>query len=134
MNKNTLSVLIIEEEPIRKLLRMLVEQSGHSVDIAGNYMEALRKISHGVFDLILMDIHLSDGNGVELMGKAKSLCPEVAIVAMSGRVSLDEELKIREHRAICILIKPFSKKILQDILDHVTKRKDLTRGQYNRVL
>lgn len=125
MIQNPLSVLVINDDnEMRKNLIHSIEKSGHSGDMAGSSVEALMKLSQSDFDLALIDVDLHGEDGIELMGKVKVLYPELGIVAIAEVVSRFDQLRIRKQRVICILIKPFSMKVLRAILDHATKRKD----------
>ncbi len=123
MKKNALSVLIIDDdEKIKILLHRSVEKLGHSAEITGSCEEALLKLSQSDFDLAFIEVNLPDGDGAELMSRAKALHPELSVVAISGGLSRNRELRIREQRVNNILIKPFTMKEIQSILDHVVKR------------
>ncbi len=123
MKKNALSVLIIDDdEKIKILLHSSVEKLGHSAEITGSCEEAMLKLSQSDFDLAFIEANLPDGDGTELMSRAKALHPELSVVAISGGLSRNRELRIREQRVNNILIKPFTMKEIQSILDHVVKR------------
>lgn len=131
MKNNTLSVLIIDDEDIKKNLVLCIEKSGHLADIAESCEEALIKLTQRHYDLVFIDVNLPDGGGIELMGKAKALYPELRIVAMTGGVERSDEVRIRKHRVIYLLIKPFTGKEIQEILDHVARRKGDALGSDN---
>lgn len=124
MVNNYLSVLVVDDEAaIQKFLKEIIETLGHSVKTAKNHPEALLKLSQGRFDLAFMDVNLPDGDGVELIRTSKTLFPEINIVAMAGGATRNEEITIREQRVIFFLIKPFTRKEIQEIVDHMARKK-----------
>ncbi len=124
MDMQYLNVLVIDDdEQIKRLLLRIINTFGHSADYAGNCQAAIVKLSQNDFDLVLIDVNLPDGDGIELMRKARALYPELDIVAITGNLTRQEEVRIREQRVTCILIKPFSRKLILEILEHVTIRK-----------
>lgn len=127
MEKISLSVLVVGGEPNsnNRILRS-IEQLNHSVEVAETCEEGLHKLYQQNFDHAFIDVHLPDGDGINLMMKAITLFPEIPIVAMGEKLSLKEERRIREQRNILILIKPFPQKFIQQILDHVAWRMENT--------
>lgn len=119
-----LRVLVVDDEKqVADLFRHFIEVSGHCVEIAGSFREADRALKAKKFDLAFLDMQLPDGDGAELIVKAKEYCPDTDIVAMTGSVSREKEVEIRERRVIFFLIKPFTLQEVRSIIEHVAKKK-----------
>lgn len=64
-----LQILLAEDNPInQKLATRILEKLGHEVKVAGNGFEAIRELRESAFDLILMDIHMPEMDGLEATG------------------------------------------------------------------
>ncbi len=77
------SILIIDdEENVRKLLSACVREEGHEPVCAPTLKEGLDQAREGLFDVVLLDVTLPDGNGLEALPaiKAVSSLPEVIII------------------------------------------------------
>jgi CheY-like chemotaxis protein len=84
-----LRILLVEDnkDTLRSLSRIL-GQRGHEVRSAGRLSEAMAAAGEGEYDLLLSDIELPDGTGLELM---QSFAPKtVRGIAMSGYGSEDD--------------------------------------------
>ena len=69
MNIHT-SILVVDDEPmIRALVRRVLEKEYSSIVIVGSLQEGISSINRQEFDLLLTDLRLPDGHGVELMCK-----------------------------------------------------------------
>lgn len=61
-----LAILVAEDNPVnQQIVAQLFERDGHHVVLAGTGAEALARFDAGAYDLILMDIHLPDMDGME---------------------------------------------------------------------
>jgi two-component system cell cycle response regulator DivK len=61
------TVLVVEDHDLnRQLLSMLVEQQGHTAVPAASVAEVRERLAETVPELILMDVHLPDGDGLDL--------------------------------------------------------------------
>lgn len=112
-------ILLVEDnETIRGAFGMLLEESGYRVLHAGSGAEAERIAAESQPDLILMDLGLPDGNGLDVTRriKADSRTRDVPIVALTGRaLETDRDACIR---AGCVgyLTKPINTvKLLEQI-------------------
>lgn len=107
-----IKVLIIEDEAIaaRNLKRMLSElaQSIEVIDIIESKKEAIKKIPVLDFDLILMDIHLSDGSSFGIFEKINTTKPIIFTTAFDKYT-----LQAFKHLSIDYLLKPIIKDDLQ---------------------
>lgn len=78
-------ILVIEDDPALRLnLQRILELEGHEVQSAADGIEGLRTLrTHGA-DLVLMDIHMPDMDGIEVLLQLRQLAPQLPVVTMSG--------------------------------------------------
>ena len=71
-------VLIIDdEENLRKLLSRVVELEGYSVIQAATVKDGLKALGKEPIQVVISDVKLPDGNGVDLTARIKKEFPEV---------------------------------------------------------
>jgi two-component system NtrC family response regulator len=81
MNK----ILIIDdEEKLRSLLSRIIKLEGYNVFEAGNIKGGLKILEHNLVDVILCDVKLPDGNGVDLIKEVKAQYPLVEIILITA--------------------------------------------------
>lgn len=135
MGIGRLKVLVVDDdEMVANFMETIISRLDHFAEIAGGYQEALQKISGVDFDLVFVDVNLSDGDGIELIKEIRKIFPDISIVAMSGDSSREMEIRAREQRIIYFLIKPFEMKEVYSIVDHVLKRKRQSLHQEYHIL
>ena len=66
-------LVIDDEEPIRKLLTRIIELEGYKVSAASCCGDALKQLRKQSFDVILCDVFLPDGNGVDFIFEITSV-------------------------------------------------------------
>lgn len=69
-------------------------------------------------DLVLLDIHLPDSNGLELMHRLRSVAPELDVLVISAAREVETVRKALRSGIVHYLIKPFSQSDLQERLEH----------------
>lgn len=114
---NSLSILVADdEENIRALMRRWLTGEGHTVAAVANATEAAKLLTKVRFDVIVTDVIMPDGDGVQLIGDFKRAQPHVRILAISGgnRYMEGENcVKIaRGFGAHAVLLKPFKREQL----------------------
>lgn len=101
-------ILIVEDDPqITKLLRLNLKLSGYETDSAISVQTAWSKIANEHFDLVLMDIGLPDGNGLELCEKVRLAGNDVPIIFLSARTDEASVVKGIKNGGDDYLRKPF---------------------------
>jgi CheY-like chemotaxis protein len=81
-------ILLVEDhDDTRTALSSLLRQWGHTTVPAATAEEALEFLIHARFDILLCDLGLPDGNGLEVVGKAKALHPAIKAIALTARGS-----------------------------------------------
>lgn len=93
-------VLLAEDNPVNQRLAIrLVEKSGHSVVAVNNGRQAIERITHERFDLVLMDVSMPEMDGLEATALLRSHYPEgghIPIIAMTAHALIgDREMCLR---------------------------------------
>jgi len=79
------TILVIDDqESIRTLLRVALEEDGHEVLEASNGLLGLERYRERAADLIIIDILMPEMNGLELMVELTRSFLNVKVIAMSG--------------------------------------------------
>ena len=82
---NALTILVADDdENIRALLEHLLVTAGHAVTAVGNAGEACVVMAKQSFDLVITDVLMPDGDGIDLITQLKRVQPRARILAMSG--------------------------------------------------
>jgi DNA-binding NtrC family response regulator len=80
-----LSILVADDEDsIRSLVQHLLTGEGHRVMIVSNAREACALMKERQFDLVITDVLMPDGDGIDLITELKKVQPSARILAMSG--------------------------------------------------
>jgi PAS domain S-box-containing protein len=123
LNHSGLRILLAEDnaDTLRVLSRLL-RTRGHTVSAASGFEDALHIAdSEGPFDLLISDIGLPDGSGLDLMSRLR-LDRDTALtgIALSGFGTEDDLRKSREVGFATHLIKPIDFAALEDAIRRVT--------------
>lgn len=138
-------ILIIEDDPqITKILKLNLKLSGFDTDNASTVKDAWSKITGDHFDLLLMDIGLPDGSGLDLCQKVRESGNDVPIVFLSALTDEATVVKGIKNGADDYLRKPFGleelkvrvNKFVKKIMPHMQTIKfgDLTIDPAKRVV
>src|SRR6188472_84448 len=101
-------------------MAMLIASEGFTVATAGSLRDARRQLALQEPDIVLLDLMLPDGNGMELLNEAKGMS-NTDVVLMTGQASLDTSIQALRLGAADYLVKPMSLKQLKGVLSRVTK-------------
>lgn len=107
--KHKYKVLIADEdEEILSLLSKNLEQETYMVETTQSASYALEKIMKDKYHIILIDMDLSDMNGIELLKEIKAFDAMAQVIMMAGYSTMDKILNSLEHGANDYIQKPFS--------------------------
>ncbi len=117
-----LRLLIVEDhEATRTVLTRLLSRHGHHITTASNMQEALTSFAAGRFDVVISDLGLPDGSGLELMRELQRRRP-VAGIALSGYGMEDDLRQTKEAGFFAHLVKPVNIDQLRQLLDQLAAR------------
>ncbi|MGO4175350.1 response regulator transcription factor [Bosea sp. TAF32] len=108
MTTMAVRVLVVDDEPpIRKLLRVGLGTEGYTISEAGNAKDAIARIDAEEPDLVLLDLGLPDMTGQELLRLWRSEGRTLPIVILSSRTDEAGIVQALEAGADDYLTKPF---------------------------
>jgi DNA-binding NtrC family response regulator len=105
----TSSVMVVDDEPgIRTALRANFLRHGWRVDTASCVREAVRNLEDKEFDLVVTDMRLPDGTGLEVMRSARQSSPGTAVILLTAYGSVPDAVSAMRDGALDYLTKPIS--------------------------
>ena len=110
-----LILVIDDEEPVRTVLRQMLEKEGYEVEEAPDGAVGLSLLQDHPIDLVITDLFMPEKEGIETMREVQKSFPQVKIIAMSGggRMGKLDFLPMAESfGAQRTLAKPFERKEL----------------------
>lgn len=121
-------VLVVDDDFMvaRIHCRFLQTQNGFQVTgVAHTGVDALAKLAEQQPDLMLLDVHLPDMSGLEVLRIARQEYPDVDIIVVTAERELDSVREAWQGGAMSYLVKPFEYSALAEKLDHFRKARAL---------
>jgi DNA-binding NtrC family response regulator len=117
-------LVIDDEESIRRTVSMTLQHAGYHVDTAENGKQAIEKAAANFYNLALIDIHLPDMEGTELLTALKETTPKMVKIILTGYPALQNAVTAINKRVDAYLIKPVNTdELLRLIKEHLNKQK-----------
>ncbi|MHA1377362.1 MAG: response regulator [Candidatus Helarchaeota archaeon] len=102
------NVLIVDDEiSIRESLKWIMEAEGYDISCAINFKEAKRMINDQSFDVLLINVQLPDGNGLDLIKYKEKMKKNGTVVVITGLPTVSSEI-LNSLGVIDFLQKPCS--------------------------
>ncbi len=118
-----MKLLVIEDE--RSLSRSICEylkMEGHICEEAHTYREAIQKTADNIYNCLILDIGLPDGNGLDVIRELKANKSNDRILILSAKSSLDDKLTGLKIGADDYLTKPFHMAELSARINSICRR------------
>ena len=128
-----LDILIVEDEPFqREMLRDFLIKEGHCVSEAESGEKALRLLSRGSFDLVLLDFKMPGMNGLEVLREARKLNPEIDAVIITAYGTIETAVGAMKAGAKDYITKPIDFDELSILIERIADHRRLIKE--NRIL
>jgi CheY-like chemotaxis protein len=105
-------ILVVDDNAcLADVVRRVLERSGHEVRVAATGLEGARRHREQAADLAIVDIHMPEMDGLELLVQFRAIAPEMPVIVMSGGVQTGGLNLLADARllgAFATLAKPFS--------------------------
>lgn len=98
-------LIIDDQDPIRRVLRDILENESYQVDDVSNGMDALQMIKEQEFDAIFCDIKMPDMDGIEVLEAIKQIS-DIPVIMISGHGTIDTAVDAIKKGAFDFIQKP----------------------------
>ncbi|MBA3709103.1 MAG: response regulator [Planctomycetes bacterium] len=116
-----LRILLVEDhDNTAKVMTLLLTGYGHEVTHARTVADAVARVAERVPELLISDIGLPDGSGLDLMRRLRSEHPELRGIVISGYGGAEDIDDSRRAGFSRHLTKPFNDRALQEAIERVT--------------
>ena len=119
-------VLVVDDESsMVEMLSVFFDKQGFDVSSAGSVQGARDALEKGQFDLVLSDILMPDGNGLELLKRIRAESPETAVIMMTAYNSSRSAVEAMKNGAYAYVSKPFDLDELRVQVESALEKREL---------
>jgi two-component system nitrogen regulation response regulator NtrX len=100
-------LLVVDDDgAIRRQLRGLLEDEGHTVTEAANAAEAYAAVARQGFDAVLLDLRMPGEHGLDALVRLREAAPQTAVIIVSGEGTVANAVKAGQRGAYDFVEKP----------------------------
>ena len=125
MEAKKTTLLIVDDEPdLREVLGFTFERKGYVVLTAGNAIEAMEVVKKNKIDVIISDIRMAGGDGIQLLEEVKKINPDMpTMLFVTGFADISFQ-EAYDKGADAIFSKPFDTKVLLAAVEKLLQTKE----------
>ncbi|MGH8707483.1 MAG: sigma-54-dependent transcriptional regulator [Burkholderiales bacterium] len=121
-------VLLIDDDPgLSEVIGMLLEREGYAFERAGTVRAGLERIKAIELDLVVTDLRLPDGTGLDVIRASRARHPELPIVMITSYSSLESAIAALRAGAVDYIIKPFDNDEFLHAIERTLKERRTAR-------
>ena len=121
-------ILIVDDELImRESLAGWMERDGHDVEKAGSGEEALNRLRHARFDILLVDIKMEGMSGFDVLKYVRENEPDAEVVMITAYGSISSAIEAMKNGAYDYLLKPFDPNELGMLIEKIIQHQEQAR-------
>lgn len=121
-------LVVDDEESHRTMLKAVLSSEGYQISEADDGKTAIEAVETEFYDLILMDVRMTELDGIEAMQEIKKISPAIPIIIMTAYASVKTAVDALKSGAYDYLTKPLDieelKILVHKALDHYRLREE----------
>jgi len=121
-------MIVDDEDSFRRLTARELERTGYVVREAASLAEARLALLKDDFHVVLLDVRLPDGSGLDLLPEVRETSPTTDVVMLTAYGTVQEAIRAMKEGAHDFLTKPCKLAELEAVLDKVFEKQALERG------
>jgi DNA-binding NtrC family response regulator len=104
----TAKILVVDDDTaMREMMALALTKEGYSVQAADSSDAAMKAVAADDFDLIITDIYLGDGTGIEVLEHCSRHCPGAKVILVTAHGTVETATSARRLGVFDYLAKPF---------------------------
>ena len=130
--KSSIRILVVDDErTLRESCASVLEMDGFNITVIGRGEEALEAVKRRKFDIMLVDLYMSQVSGMDLLRAALHHHRDTIVVVMTGNPSVTSSIEALRSGAWDYLPKPFSATHLQVLIGRASHAVMVTRETHD---
>ncbi len=124
------AILVVEDDLLtRRLLQTILERDGCLVTTVGSAAEAIGEVERRGFDLVLLDLGLPDGDGLDVCRRMRER-HQMPIIIVSTRREIDDRVEGLDTGADDYIVKPFEpREVVARVRAHLRRARDMNGAE-----
>ncbi|ATB38946.1 diguanylate cyclase response regulator [Cystobacter fuscus] len=118
-------LLVDDDKMARELYGDSLRAVGHEVSTVATIAEAKEALEHGRYDVVVTDLLLPEGNGMEVLRYTKEHHPGIEVVVITGLDKVDPAVRALKSGAAEYLVKPVAPEVLQHAVNRALATREL---------
>ncbi len=116
------SILVVDDEPgMRIAIKEALSRRGHSVDLAEDGVEAIKKIASSEYEMVISDMKMPGPGGMEVLREVKKTSPHVPVLLITAFGTIQKAVEAVKEGALDFIIKPFELEALEGAVEKALK-------------
>ena len=133
MSKTPAKILVVDDEiNIREALATILEAEGYEVHAAASADEGISKLGEDFFQVVISDMRMDGGSGMDLLRWIRTDCPETEIILLTAYGSVENAVEAMKLGAYDYLSKPVDRRRLSLLIGKALEKQRL--AEENRSL
>lgn len=124
------ALIVDDTKNIRLLLKMCLENEGYQVTAVEDGKTALSILLNEHFDLIFLDIRMSEISGTDVLKRIRALGLDIPVIIITAFATVKNAVECTKLGAAAYLQKPFTPDKIRNVLDEVIGCKSLNDSYY----
>jgi two-component system response regulator PilR (NtrC family) len=128
MTPRTGDILIVDDErSMREFLGIYLRREGYRIEAAPGGTEAMAALKSRTFDLVITDLRMPDGDGLQILSEAKRLHPDTEVIVVTAFSTTETAIAAMKAGAHDYLTKPFKIDEVTLVVDRAMEKRRLAR-------
>ncbi len=120
------SILVVDDEvSVRTSLEKVLSKEGYITRMAGSGNDAIKILSKVAVDIVLSDLKMPDGDGLELLRAIKKKTPNTEVILLTGYGTVETAVEAMKEGAYDFITKPFKKAVILSTIERAIERQNL---------
>ena len=101
-------LLLVEDDPaLQFTILTALEEKGYAVDAVSTTDEAIERLNGSAYPIVISDIYIDEGTGLDVLNAAKSKDPHCSVILMTGRGTVETVMAATRGGVFDYIAKPF---------------------------
>ncbi|MFQ5675048.1 MAG: sigma-54-dependent transcriptional regulator [bacterium] len=120
-------LIVDDEQSVRTSIQKVLNKEGYITEVASSGNEAMKLLDQRLFDVVLSDLKMPDGDGIDLLRTVKKKQKNVEVILLTGYGSIEKAVDAMKEGAYDFITKPFKKAVILGIIERAIERQNLTQ-------